>query len=211
MRVVSTTPRGWIAVAKSAFDRLGALVLLVLLSPVFLCLILAIRLDSPGYGIFRQVRVGKAGSKFTMYKFRTMHLNAEAMLLALLSLNDHGAHSVLFKMKNDPRVTRLGRMLRRTSLDELPQLFNVLRGEMSLIGPRPALPQEVAMYDKQALRRLAVRPGMTGLWQVSGRSTLSWQESLSCDLDYVDNWTPTREVIIAARTIKAVLTHDGAC
>lgn len=210
MQVRSAMPRGWAALTKGAVDRLGAATLLTLLSPVLLCLLLAVRLDSPGPAIFRQARVRKGGIEFRMYKFRTMHLNAESALQALLNENDHGDAAVLFKMRHDPRVTRLGQVLRRTSIDELPQLLNVLKGEMSLIGPRPALPSEVAKYDKTARRRLAVKPGMTGLWQVNGRSKLSWKESLRYDLDYVDNWTPGRESVIAVRTVKAVLDNDGA-
>ncbi len=210
MRVGSATPRGWTAAAKGALDRLGAAVSLLVLMPVFLGVALAVRVDSPGPAFFRQRRVGKSGDEFTMLKFRTMHVDAEAAMDALRRHNDHGEDAVLFKMRDDPRVTRLGRALRRTSLDELPQLVNVLKGEMSLIGPRPALPAEVARYDNQGRRRLVVKPGMTGLWQVSGRSRLSWQESLRCDLDYVDNWSPRRDTVIAMRTVRAVLNNDGA-
>lgn len=210
MRVDSSIPRGWVGVTKGVFDRLGAAALLILLTPLFVGLSFAIRLDSSGPAVFRQTRVRKNGVEFTMYKFRTMHVHAESVVQALRAHNDHGVHGVLFKMKDDPRVTGLGRMLRRTSLDEVPQLINVLRGEMSLIGPRPALPTEVATYDNTARRRLAVKPGMTGLWQVSGRSRLTWQESLRYDLDYVDNWTPARETSIAFRTVRAVLKNDGA-
>jgi len=145
-----------------------------------------------------------------MYKFRTMICDAEEQLHTLLEDNEHGADGILFKMKHDPRITRLGRLLRRTSLDELPQLINVVTGHMSLIGPRPALPSEVARYDSRAQRRLAVKPGMTGLWQVSGRSRLSWEDSLRYDLDYVDNWSPGRDTQIALKTVKAVLDTDGA-
>lgn len=210
MRVGSATPRGGVAAVKGAIDRLGAAVLLLLLTPAILGLVLAIRRDSPGPAIFRQTRVRRGGIEFTMYKFRTMHENAEEVMHALQKLNDHGDSGVLFKMRNDPRVTRLGQVMRRMSIDELPQLINVLRGEMSLIGPRPALPSEVAQYDRLARRRLAVKPGMTGLWQVSGRSRLTWHESLRYDLDYVDNWSPARETAIALRTVKAVLNNDGA-
>ena len=145
-----------------------------------------------------------------MYKFRSMHRDADERLADLIQRNIHGGDSCLFKLKDDPRVTRVGRFLRRHSLDELPQLFNVLKGEMSLIGPRPALPTEVAGYDRTARRRLAARPGMTGLWQVSGRSRLSWQESVDVDLEYVDNWSPGLDAAIAARTLSAVLRGDGA-
>jgi exopolysaccharide biosynthesis polyprenyl glycosylphosphotransferase len=210
MRVGSAAPRGWTAGVKSAIDRALALVLLLLAAPVLSLLALAIRFDSRGPALFRQTRVREGGSEFTMYKFRTMICDAEEQLHTLLEDNEHGADGILFKMKHDPRITRLGRLLRRTSLDELPQLINVVTGHMSLIGPRPALPSEVARYDSRAQRRLAVKPGMTGLWQVSGRSRLSWEDSLRYDLDYVDNWSPGRDTQIALKTVKAVLDTDGA-
>jgi lipopolysaccharide/colanic/teichoic acid biosynthesis glycosyltransferase len=143
-----------------------------------------------------------------MYKLRTMTEDAEDRLEELLEFNEVGGG--LFKMKADPRVTKIGAWLRRLSLDELPQLYNVLVGDMSLIGPRPALPCEVASYDQVARRRLAVKPGLTGLWQVSGRSNLSWDETVRIDHDYVDNWRPSRDLTIALRTVKAVLSKDGA-
>jgi lipopolysaccharide/colanic/teichoic acid biosynthesis glycosyltransferase len=145
-----------------------------------------------------------------MYKFRTMNVNAEKQLSGLQELNLHGADRPLFKMEEDPRITRAGHVLRKTSIDELPQLLNVLKGQMSLIGPRPALPLEVEMYDYVARRRLAVKPGMTGLWQVSGRSRLSWDESIGFDLDYVDNWSPGKDAAIVVRTFRAVVSKDGA-
>jgi len=160
--------------------------------------------------LFRQVRVREGGAEFEMVKFRSMHADAESRLESLTQQNEHGADGVLFKIKDDPRVTRVGRLLRLTSLDELPQLINVLQGQMSLIGPRPALPCEVAKYDHLAMRRLTVKPGMTGLWQVSGRSNLTWEESIRCDLDYVDNWSVSRETKIALRTLGAVLARNGA-
>jgi len=144
-----------------------------------------------------------------MLKLRTMHLDAEERRTELSPTNEH-LDGPLFKMENDPRITRFGRFLRRTSLDELPQLVNVLRGQMSLIGPRPALPEEVARYDDWARRRLAIKPGMTGLWQVSGRSNLAWSDSVRLDLDYVDNWTPSMDARIAAKTAGAVFRRDGA-
>jgi lipopolysaccharide/colanic/teichoic acid biosynthesis glycosyltransferase len=144
-----------------------------------------------------------------MLKLRTMQLDAEERRTELSPTNEH-LDGPLFKMENDPRITRFGRFLRRTSLDELPQLVNVLRGQMSLIGPRPALPEEVARYDDWARRRLAIKPGMTGLWQVSGRSNLAWSDSVRLDLDYVDNWTPSMDARIAAKTAGAVFRRDGA-
>ena len=145
---------------------------------------------------------------FGMVKFRSMVTNAEALLADLAEESD--GNGILFKMKDDPRVTKVGKFIRRFSIDELPQLINVVRGEMSLIGPRPPLPSEVAEYESDAVRRLHVRPGMTGLWQVSGRSDLSWEESLRLDLWYVDNWTPILDLQILVRTFKAVLRGSGA-
>jgi lipopolysaccharide/colanic/teichoic acid biosynthesis glycosyltransferase len=157
---------------------------------------------------FKQVRVGRDGREFIMYKFRTMHIDAEARLKELIHLNEYD--SVLFKMRNDPRVTRTGRWLRRYSLDELPQLFNVVSGQMSLVGPRPPLPGEVAAYADDVRRRLAVKPGMTGLWQVSGRSDLPWEEAVRLDLRYVENWSLSMDVVIMLRTVTAVVRSAGA-
>jgi exopolysaccharide biosynthesis polyprenyl glycosylphosphotransferase len=210
MRVGSVTPRGATALVKAVCDRVLGAALLVLSAPVMLLLALAVRLESPGAAFYRQTRVGVDGTTFTMIKLRSMHQDAEARLQELLSQNEHHGDGVLFKMRHDPRVTRTGRLLRRTSLDELPQLLNVVSGSMSLIGPRPALPHEVAGYDHTARRRLAVRPGMTGLWQVSGRSSLTWEQSIGFDLDYVDNWSARTDAAIALRTVKAVLSSDGA-
>jgi exopolysaccharide biosynthesis polyprenyl glycosylphosphotransferase len=193
---------------KDGLDRLVATLLLVLVAPVLMTLVLAVRWDSSGPGIFRQVRAGKGGRPFTMYKVRTMSVDAEERLAELRASNE-GA-GPLFKMAADPRITRIGRVLRRTSLDELPQLFNVVAGHMSLIGPRPALPSETNEYDEWIRRRLRVKPGMTGLWQVSGRSSLTWNESVRLDLDYVDNLTLVGDLKIAARTVTAVVTSDGA-
>jgi len=192
---------------KATLDVLAALLLLVALTPVLLTLALAVRADG-GPAFFRQTRVGLDGREFTMVKFRSMVVNAEARLAALHTENQ-GA-GPLFKLRHDPRVTRVGATLRKYSLDELPQLFNVLTGTMSLIGPRPALPHEVATYPTQARRRLAVKPGLTGLWQVSGRSDLSWDESITLDLRYVDTWSPLLDAAILARTTRAVLHSNGA-
>jgi exopolysaccharide biosynthesis polyprenyl glycosylphosphotransferase len=193
---------------KDGLDRLVAALLLVLLAPVLMTLVLAVRWDSSGPGIFRQVRAGKGGRPFTMYKLRTMSVDAEARLAELTHHNE--GSGPLFKMAADPRITRIGRLLRRTSLDELPQLLNVVAGQMSLIGPRPALLSETDEYDDWIRRRLRVKPGMTGLWQVSGRSSLTWNESVRLDLDYVDNLTLVGDLKIAARTVTAVVTSDGA-
>ena len=169
---------------------------------------LVVRLDSAGPGLYRQVRIGRDGTSFVMYKLRTMTVGAEGELESLLARNE--ASGPLFKLHDDPRVTRVGSLLRRTSLDELAQLINVVRGEMSLVGPRPALPTEVALYDDVELRRLAVRPGITGLWQVSGRSDLSWDAGMSLDLQYADNWRIRGDASILARTFGAVLRRRGA-
>jgi exopolysaccharide biosynthesis polyprenyl glycosylphosphotransferase len=198
-------PRRWV---KGVVDRVGAALGLLLLAPVLLTVGLLVRADSPGSAIYRQQRVGRGGRMFTMYKFRSMSTSADVERTHLHASNE--ADGVLFKIQDDPRVTRVGRWLRKTSLDELPQLWNVLRGEMSLVGPRPALPDEVARYDLDPRRRLAVKPGMTGLWQVSGRSDLSWAESVRLDVKYVDNWSLRSDLAILARTVHAVLSHRGA-
>jgi exopolysaccharide biosynthesis polyprenyl glycosylphosphotransferase len=210
VRVSHSLPAGIHALVKGIVDRALAAVLLVLVAPVVAVIALAVRLDSPGPALFHQQRVREEGRLFTMLKFRTMRIDAERAKSTLMALNDHG-NGILFKMRNDPRVTRVGRVLRATSLDELPQLVNVLRGEMSLVGPRPALPSEVEQYDDWTHRRLAVKPGLTGLWQVSGRSDLSWDESVRLDLHYVDNWRHGLDLGILARTVRAVLRRQGAC
>lgn len=194
--------------AKRAFDLVVASIALVVLSPLFLLVAFAIRRDSPGAAIFSQERVGLNGERFQMLKFRSMVIDAEAQLPTLLDRTD--GNGVLFKMRSDPRVTRIGAVLRRYSLDELPQLINVLRGEMSLVGPRPPLASEVERYDDWALRRLLVRPGITGLWQTQGRSDLSWDDSVRLDLYYVENWSLTGDVIILYRTARAVVRAQGA-
>ena len=196
-------------IVKASLDVVLASVLLLFLSPLLLALMIAVRLDSPGPAVFRQVRVGKDGSLFEVLKLRTMCCNAEQLKASLQAVNEHDG--VLFKIREDPRITRLGALLRRSSLDELPQLVNVLRREMSLVGPRPSLPEEVARMDADALRRFAVRPGMTGLWQVSGRSNLGWDEAKALDTYYADNWTVLGDLSILVRTAKAVVTADGAC
>jgi lipopolysaccharide/colanic/teichoic acid biosynthesis glycosyltransferase len=180
----------------------------MLFSPVLAGTALAIKLTSPGPVLFRQVRVGKDGRDFVMYKFRTMYADAAARLAEVRHLNDYD--DVLFKVRDDPRVTRVGRWLRRFSVDEVPQLINVLRGQMSLVGPRPPLPEEVAAYPADMRRRLAVRPGLTGLWQVSGRSDLPFEEAVKLDLRYVENWSFTLDLVILLRTLTAVLRASGA-
>lgn len=203
----SARPR-LVRLLKAAIDRVVGFVLLSALAPFIGVLMVLVRCDSRGPGLFRQVRAGRGGEPFTMYKLRTMCDDAENHLDDLRESNE-GA-GLLFKMDTDPRVTRVGRLLRKTSLDELPQLFNVVKGDMSLIGPRPGLPSEVEFYDDWISRRLAVKPGMTGVWQVNGRSRLDWNDSVGMDLGYVDNWTIGGDLLIAAKTFKAVLERDGA-
>jgi len=184
-------------------------VIILLALPVLLLIALAVRLDSPGPVLFRQSRIGHGGREFRIFKFRTMQVDAESRL-ATLQAQGHEVNEVLYKSKTDPRITRVGRVLRRFSLDEVPQLLNVLRGEMSLVGPRPGLAAEVDKYEPDAMRRLRVRPGMTGLWQVSGRSTLDWEQTVRLDLWYVDNWSSMLDLQILARTVRAVLGGNGA-
>lgn len=193
---------------KRSFDVAVACALLLFSLPVMLATAIAIKAEDGGPVIFRQRRVGLGGVEFDCLKFRSMCLDAEERLAALQASNQ--AAGVLFKMHDDPRITRVGRLIRRFSVDELPQLFNTLRGDMSLVGPRPALPREVARYDDDTTRRLCVRPGLTGLWQVSGRSNLSWEDTVRLDLYYVDNWSMTQDLMILAKTTRAVLGSDGA-
>lgn len=199
---------GWRRMVKGGLDRLGAAVALIVLAPALLLLALAVRLDSPGPVLFRQERVGINGRSFTMLKFRSMVVDAHDQVETLRAANI--SDGLLFKLREDPRVTRVGRVLRSLSLDELPQLVNVLTGTMSLVGPRPPLPSEVAAYDSSVRRRLLVKPGLTGLWQVSGRSDLSWDEAVRLDLRYVENWSLALDLIILWRTGRAVLRRSGA-
>ena len=200
--------RGPAQALKSLVERTIALVILVLVSPLLAALALAIKLTSKGPVLFRQTRVGRTGAEFSMLKFRSMVDGAEDLLDELFEQNE--TDGALFKIRDDPRVTRVGRWMRKYSLDELPQLWNVVRGDMSLVGPRPPLPSEVDKYEEITHRRLMVKPGITGLWQVSGRSDLSWEESVRLDLYYVENWSPLLDVIILAKTVKAVVASRGA-
>ncbi|WP_242454124.1 sugar transferase [Bailinhaonella thermotolerans] len=193
-------------VVKALFDRCVAALALLALTPLLLAVAIAVRSTGPGPVLFRQRRVGRDGRLFTLYKFRTMVEDAERLKVAL----DSDVQGVLFKVRHDPRITPVGAWLRRHSLDELPQLLNVLRGDMSLVGPRPPLPQEVAKYGDDVRRRLVVRPGMTGLWQVSGRSDLSWEESVRLDLRYVENWSLMLDLQILWKTWSAVVRGAGA-
>lgn len=206
-----STPKltGGKKVAKRAFDLVLAGFLVALLSPVFLTLALLVRLSSPGPVFYQQERIGLRGTTFNMLKFRSMKVNADDELRALLEAQGT-SDTPLFKVENDPRITVVGRILRKYSLDELPQLLNVLGGSMSLVGPRPQREGEVALYDDAAHRRLYVSPGMSGLWQVSGRSNLSWEESIRLDLYYVENWSLMGDVVILFKTFKAVFASTGA-
>jgi exopolysaccharide biosynthesis polyprenyl glycosylphosphotransferase len=196
-------------VLKSSIDRLVAGVALIALAPAFVAIALAIRLTSRGPVLFRQERVGlRGGRTFTIWKFRTMVAGAERRVDEVAHLNEHDGP--LFKIRQDPRVTAVGRWLRRFSIDELPQLVNVLRGDMSLVGPRPPLPSEVAGYRDEAGRRLLVKPGMTGLWQVGGRALLPWEEAVRLDLYYVENWSVALDLMVLWKTFGAVLHGRGA-
>lgn len=194
---------------KAVFDRTLALVALIVLLPFLLVIAVVIRLSSPGSALFKQERVGLDGKRFRMWKFRTMVADAEIRRDDLAHLNEHDG--LLFKIRDDPRITKFGRHLRRWSLDELPQLWNILCGHMSVVGPRPPLPSEVEQYDVRVRRRLRVKPGLTGLWQVSGRSALSWEEGVRLDLDYIERWSLTTDLVIIAKTAKAVVLRHGAC
>jgi exopolysaccharide biosynthesis polyprenyl glycosylphosphotransferase len=196
-------------VLKGLFDRAMAILLVLVFSPVLIGVAFVIRSMSKGPALFRQTRVGRGGKEFTVFKFRTMRVDAEQMLEQLREKNE-SSDGLLFKMRHDPRITREGRFLRKFSLDELPQLFNVLRGEMSLVGPRPPLPTEAARYGDDVRRRLLVKPGITGLWQISGRSDLDWEETVRLDLYYVENWSIPFDFLILWRTAFAVLQGRGA-
>lgn len=195
-------------VAKRMFDVIGAALALLLLLPVLAVIALAVRMSGPGPVFYRQTRLGQAGTLFTCVKFRTMIDKADR--IDPRTLAPEGFEARLFKLPQDPRVTRVGRVLRRFSLDELPQFLNVLRGEMSLVGPRPPLEREVARYEEHEHRRLLVKPGLTGLWQISGRSNLSWDDTVRLDLYYVENWSLTLDLLIIARTAAVVVRGEGA-
>ena len=207
LRLTHPTFAGVPLLLKGAIDRLAALGILLLIWPALLGLAIVVRADG-GPAFFRQTRVGRGGREFQVFKFRSMVVDAEQRLVDLRAQNE-GA-GLLFKMKDDPRVTPIGRVLRRYSLDELPQLFNVLAGSMSLVGPRPPLPREVEGYERAAARRLLVKPGITGLWQVSGRSDLSWEQTVRLDLRYVENWTLALDALILLKTVRAVVFGGGA-
>ncbi|MCT2585767.1 sugar transferase [Actinophytocola sp. S1-96] len=208
LRVSAPVFTGMRRVVKGVVDRVGAVVLLLMAAPVMVLAAVAIAVDSRGAVLYRQRRVGKSGREFTILKFRTMVQDADRRKTELADANE-GA-GVLFKMRKDPRVTRVGAILRRYSLDELPQLINVLSGSMSLVGPRPPLPEESARYEPDMRRRLLVKPGLTGLWQVSGRSDLPWEEAVRLDLRYVEDWSLALDAMILWKTFRAVLGGQGA-
>lgn len=208
LRVSEPSFTGFRRFVKGVVDRVGATALIALLMPVVVAVAVAIMVDSRGPVFYRQRRVGKDGSEFMIIKFRTMVTNADALRTKLNSVNE--GSGLLFKMRKDPRVTKVGRVLRRYSLDELPQLLNVLTGAMSLVGPRPPLPEESAKYGPAVRRRLLVKPGLTGLWQVSGRSDLSWEESVRLDLRYVEDWSLALDALILWKTFRAVFGGQGA-
>ncbi|WP_306844043.1 sugar transferase [Paenarthrobacter nicotinovorans] len=208
IHVTTPTLEGGQRVAKRLFDILASAMIIIVASPLMVLLALLVKADSKGPVLFRQARVGMEGAQFQMLKFRSMVVDAEAQLATLQSQNE--GQGLLFKIRKDPRVTRVGGFLRKYSLDELPQLFNILAGSMSMVGPRPPLPREVEAYEHHVRRRLLVKPGLTGLWQVSGRSNLSWQDSVRLDLYYVENWSLAGDLVILLRTVRAVFHSTGA-
>jgi exopolysaccharide biosynthesis polyprenyl glycosylphosphotransferase len=200
---------GFDLAVKRLFDIVTSAVLLMVLAPLFAIIAIAVRTDSPGPILFKQRRVGLNGRIFSLYKFRSMQLDAEAQLSALRKENE--MQGPAFKLRNDPRVTPVGRFIRRHSLDELPQLWNVFRGDMSLVGPRPPMPDEVQLYDRKERRRLSMRPGLTCTWQVSGRNDIADFESwVQLDLEYIDNWSLGLDFSLLVRTVPAVVFGSGA-
>ena len=194
---------------KRLFDVLLSAVLIVALAPMWLIIPALVWVEDRGPVFFRQTRAGLNGREFRIWKFRTMQVNADAELATLLA-QQGTSDKPLFKVADDPRITRVGQLLRRTSLDEIPQLLNVLEGTMSLVGPRPQVPAEVELYDDTASRRLLTKPGMTGLWQVNGRSSLTWEEALRFDLFYVENWTLSMDIRVLFRTLRVVIAREGS-
>jgi exopolysaccharide biosynthesis polyprenyl glycosylphosphotransferase len=199
---------GWLWWVKRAFDFVAAAIGLVMTAPLVAVIALAIKLDSPGPVFFSQVRIGKGGRPFICHKFRTMYVGADKEKEMLVAFNE--AKGALFKIRDDPRMTRVGRALRRTSLDELPQLYNILKGDMSLVGPRPQVPEEVEQYQQWHKKRLETWPGLTGLWQVSGRSNLSFDDMCLLDIYYIENWSPVLDTKILLQTLPKVILGDGA-
>ena len=196
--------------AKRALDVAGSLAFLIAFSPLFALIALLVKLEDGGPALFAQKRIGRFGREFNMLKFRSMCLDAEERLRELLARNHH-KEGVTFKLQDDPRITKVGRWLRRFSLDELPQFFNVLRGEMSLVGPRPPVPREVAMYSLADRRRLAAKPGLTCIWQVSGRSRIDFSGQVKLDVQYIERQSFRQDLALLAKTVPAVLSGKGAC
>jgi exopolysaccharide biosynthesis polyprenyl glycosylphosphotransferase len=206
--VYRATPYRYTAMAlKRGGDFVGALILTILASPILLAAAIAVKLDSRGPVLFKQIRSGRAGRRFMIYKFRTMTCDAEKKKASLWNRNEMSGP--VFKMRNDPRITRIGKFLRKYSIDELPQLFNVIAGDMSLVGPRPPLPSEVTGYEPWQRRKLSVRPGLTCLWQVNGRNAIDFNDWMRLDLEYIDSWSPALDMKILARTIPTVLKGSG--
>lgn len=201
--------RGWSLAAKRAVDIVGAMIAFLVLSPVFLVAVVAVALTSPGPVLFAQERVGLDGTPFKMLKFRSMYRDAETLHEKLESLNAHQTGPI-FKIYDDPRVTPVGRIIRKLSIDELPQLLNVLGGSMTLVGPRPPVPREVSTYSQWQAQRLLVKPGITCIWQVSGRSDIDFDTWVKMDLEYIETWSLGLDLQLMARTIPAVLTMRGA-
>jgi len=205
----TTTDYRWSLLCKGIWDRMAAFLGIVVLSPLLLLIAIVMKLSSRGSVFFNQERCGLNGRRFMLHKFRTMEEDAEKMLDDVRELSGSGS-GVVFKLKSDPRVTRIGRFLRRYSLDELPQLYNVLLGEMSLVGPRPPIPSEVEKYERWQRRRLSMKPGLTCIWQVSGRNEVDFEKWMALDLEYIDNWSLTLDAKILLKTIPAVLSGKGA-
>jgi exopolysaccharide biosynthesis polyprenyl glycosylphosphotransferase len=205
---IANAPMDYIAMkSKETFDILFSSMVLVCLSPLLLGIAIAIKIDSPGSIFFKQKRIGLRGRRFEVYKFRTMVSNAEELKKQLLNQNE--MDGPVFKITHDPRITRVGRFLRKTSLDELPQFVNVIRGEMSVVGPRPPLPEEVTEYERWQLRRLSMKPGITCIWQVSGRNNIPFEEWMKMDLEYIDNWSLKLDFVLFLKTIRTMLKGDG--
>ena len=196
------------SLAKRTFDVLFTVAALIVSAPLMLAAALAVKISSPGPVFYTAERIGLNGATFRMYKFRSMFEGADQKVAEMIAAD--GGNPLFFKSKDDPRVTPVGRLLRKFSIDELPQFFNVLRGDMSVVGPRPQVRREVESYDELVRRRLAVKPGVTGLWQVSGRSDLRIEDAVRLDLSYVENWSPVQDLVIIAKTVKTVLRGDGA-
>jgi len=196
-------------VIKRIFDLVLSIFLLFLLLPIFILTAIAILIDSPGPIFFKQTRVGRKGRLFILYKFRSMVANADSLKAGIIA-DEHSQDNVTFKMKKDPRIIRVGRFIRRFSIDELPQLINVVKGEMSLVGPRPPVPEEVGKYSEDDMKRLLVRPGMTCLWQISGRSDITFKQQVELDKQYINSQSILLDIKVLLKTIPAVLTGKGA-